>query len=520
MNSIVNRIVIRVQPRRVQPRRFASFPLGHQETGFDQMGLEHPGEESLGGAHPRSEAPGNGAPGNGVPRSGHAADPISNLPWSTSPGQDQVTTAESTVGEPANSHRPQSPLTGANALDLATDSPLARRSAQLRPAETFAGEAVNKLFWLLCLAALIFGTMQLGPYLVEKYQYAATAGRVKAEYENAVNILKNNPLAGISKAYQLVAQAVKPSVVSIKCIKVASVGRRSQAIIGAGQGSGVVISADGYIVTNAHVIEDSGDILVKLSDRREFPAVVVGTDPLTDVAVLKIKADKLIPARWGDSELLEVGSIVWAIGTPYELEQTVTSGVVSGKNRYEREGDQERVQQELIQTDAAVNPGNSGGPLINTEGLVVGINTSIYGDKFQGISFAVPSQIVRYVTDQLITNGEVRRGFLGFVPHPVSAAQAAVLSLPDFDGARIGQVTPNSPADLAGLRVDDVIRRWNDVKIKDHRDVFRLVATTPPNSKARVEIIREGRPINLEVVTGDRKQLQQSFPPDGFQNPQ
>lgn len=282
----------------------------------------------------------------------------------------------------------------------------------------------------------------------------------------------------------------------------------------------MVISADGYIVTNAHVIEDSGDILVKLSDRREFPAVVVGTDPLTDVAVLKIKADKLIPARWGDSELLEVGSIVWAIGTPYELEQTVTSGVVSGKNRYEREGDQERVQQELIQTDAAVNPGNSGGPLINTEGLVVGINTSIYGDKFQGISFAVPSQIVRYVTDQLITNGEVRRGFLGFVPHPVSAAQAAVLSLPDFDGARIGQVTPNSPADLAGLRVDDVIRRWNDVKIKDHRDVFRLVATTPPNSKARVEIIREGRPINLEVVTGDRKQLQQSFPPDGFQNPQ
>ena len=201
-------------------------------------------------------------------------------------------------------------------------------------------------------------------------------------------------------------------------------------------------------------------------------------------------------------------------------EQLSGKGVVSGKNRYEREGDQERVQQELIQTDAAVNPGNSGGPLINTEGLVVGINTSIYGDKFQGISFAVPSQIVRYVTDQLITNGEVRRGFLGFVPHPVSAAQAAVLSLPDFDGARIGQVTPNSPADLAGLRVDDVIRRWNDVKIKDHRDVFRLVATTPPNSKARVEIIREGRPINLEVVTGDRKQLQQSFPPDGFQNPQ
>jgi S1-C subfamily serine protease len=390
-------------------------------------------------------------------------------------------------------------------------TPNVRRGANLRPAETFVGEAVNKLFWMLCLAALIFGTLQVGPYLVERYQYAATAGRVKAEYENAINILKDNPLVGISKAYQLIAQAVKPSVVSIKCIKVASVGRRSQAIIGAGQGSGVIISADGYIVTNAHVVEDSGDILVKLSDRREFPAVIVGTDPLTDVAVLKIRADKLIPARWGDSELLEVGSIVWAIGTPYELEQTVTSGVVSGKNRYEREGDIERVQQELIQTDAAVNPGNSGGPLINTEGLVVGINTSIYGDKFQGISFAVPSQIARYVAEQLIANGAVRRGFLGFVPQAVSSAQAAVLSLPDFDGAHIREVTPNSPADLAGLRVDDVIRRWNDVKVQDHRDVFRLVATTPPNSKARVEIIRDGQPLNLEVVTGDRDELYQTF---------
>lgn len=390
-------------------------------------------------------------------------------------------------------------------------TPIARRPVQVRPSESLAGEAVSKLFWLLCVAAVVFAVMQLGPYFVERYQYAATAGRVRAEYENAVEVLKDNPLAGISKAYQLVAQAVKPSVVSIKCIKVAPVGRRSQAIIGAGQGSGVVISEDGYIVTNAHVIEDSSNILVKLSDRREFPAAVVGLDPITDLAVLRIKADNLIPARWGDSELLEVGSIVWAIGTPYELEQTVTSGVVSGKNRYEREGAMERVQQELIQTDAAVNPGNSGGPLINTEGLVVGINTSIYGDKFQGISFAVPSQIARYVSEQLIKNGSVRRGFLGFSPQAVNPAQAAILALPDFNGAHIREITKNSPADLAGMRVDDVIRRWNEVEIKDHRDIFRLVATTPPNSKARVEIIRNGQRINLEVVTGDRDELQREL---------
>lgn len=429
-----------------------------------------------------------------------------------SSGAPASTDGAANFGQPvsAANHSPPS-LTSQPSEVWSRDSlPVARRSAQVRSPGSLAGEAVSKLFWVLCLAAVGFGLVQLGPYFVERYQYAATAGRVRAEYDNAVEILKNNPLDGISKAYQLVAQAVKPSVVSIKCIKVAPVGRRSQAIIGAGQGSGVVISEDGYIATNAHVIEDSSDILVKLSDRREFPAAVVGLDPITDLAVLRIKADKLIPARWGDSELLEVGSIVWAIGTPYELEQTVTSGVVSGKNRYEREGDIERVQQELIQTDAAVNPGNSGGPLINTEGLVVGINTSIYGDKFQGISFAVPSQIARYVTEQLIKNGQVRRGFLGFVPQAVLPAQAAILGLPDFNGAHIREITRNSPADTAGFRVDDVIRRWNDVEIKDHRDIFRLVATTPPNSKARVEIIRGGQPLNLEVVTGDREALQRS----------
>ena len=149
--------------------------------------------------------------------------------------------------------RPGTAATSPRPVQSSESAPPVRRATQVRGSESLAGEAVNKLFWLLCIAAITFAVVQIGPYFVERYQYAATAGKVRAEYENAIKLLKDNPLEGISKAYQLVAQAVKPSVVSIKCIKVAQVGRRSQAIIGAGQGSGVVISEDGYIVTNAHV---------------------------------------------------------------------------------------------------------------------------------------------------------------------------------------------------------------------------------------------------------------------------
>lgn len=399
------------------------------------------------------------------------------------------------------------------ATPLAESIDSQRSLTQSRERPAAKSDWFNKLFWLLCVGAFFYGVVQLGPILIERYQYAATTGRVKAEYENAVNLLKDDPLSGLSKSYQLVAQVIKPSVVSIKCLKVATVnGRGRPVVVGAGQGSGVIISRDGHIVTNAHVIADSQNIIVKLHDRREVEAELIGSDEITDVAVLKIKAEKLIPADWGDSDLLEVGALVWAIGTPYELEQTVTSGVISGKNRYERDyRNAEKVQQELIQTDAAVNPGNSGGPLVNSQGQVIGINTSIYGDKFQGISFAVPSAIARYVAEQLMTNGQVRRGFLGFIPRSVDAEIAEQLELPDFDGAIVESVTPNSPADEAGMKVNDVIRNWNGVKVQDHRDIFRLVATTPPDSKAQVEIVRNGRTLQLEVTTGDRDKMMERF---------
>ena len=380
------------------------------------------------------------------------------------------------------------------------------RAPAARPSESLASDAMNKIFWLLCLAAFVYGVVQIGPMLAERYQYAVTSGRVRAEYENAVKVLADDPLASVSKAYQLVAQSIKPSVVSVKCRKIIQQGLSRQTVIGEGQGSGVIISGDGYIVTNAHVIRDAQEIIVKLHDRRVYSAKVIGSDPETDVAVLKIQADNLVTAVWGDSENLEVGSIVWAIGTPYELEQTVTSGVVSGKNRYEKspENSRENLQQELIQTDAAVNPGNSGGPLVDAQGKVVGINTSIYGDKFQGISFAVPSSIAKYVSKQLISNGRVKRGFLGFVPQLVSPEDAAALSLPDLDGAIVVQVDRNTPAANAGIQLNDVIRKWNDVPVTDHRAIYRMVATTEPDSTAIIEILRDGQTMNMEVVIGER----------------
>ena len=175
------------------------------------------------------------------------------------------------------------------------------------------------------------------------------------------------------------------------------------------------MSEEGFILTNEHVVRGAEEIQITLYDRRVYQAKLIGqADSYNDLAVLKIDADDLVPAEWGDSDSLEVGSIVWAIGSPYGLDQTVTSGIISAKNRYDRN----QPQQELMQTDSAVNPGNSGGPLVDAMGRVVGINTSIYGEQFQGISFAVPSVQAKFVYEETIKKGYVRRGILGAIPTP------------------------------------------------------------------------------------------------------
>ena len=260
------------------------------------------------------------------------------------------------------------------------------------------------LLWMVASIALLFAAWFLGPEMVSRYQYAVTRGRITAEYDNARAVLvADAPLESFSTAFQLVAQSIRPSVVSI-IAEHREYGRPGKTA--SGQGSGVIMSADGFIITNAHVVGDATRVNVILDDRRDFVAKVIGRDERSDLAVLKINAEHLLPAEWGDSDALKVGSMVWAVGSPYGLQQTVTSGILSAKERY----DGARKAQELLQTDAAINPGNSGGPLVNSRGQVVGINTSIYGESFLGISFAVPSSVSRFVFEQIIDHGKVTRG--------------------------------------------------------------------------------------------------------------
>ena len=364
------------------------------------------------------------------------------------------------------------------------------------------GDAAGLTLFLLT-AIMVFGFWFAGPRLVEEYHYAATAGKTRAEYEHASAMLESDPLASVSYAYQMVAQKVRPSVVSITAYKR---DRSSVGIPGLGEeglGSGVIISDDGYVVTNAHVLDGGYRFFVELHDRRRFSAALIGVDKASDLALLKIECNELLPASWGDSDALDVGSIVWAFGNPYQLKQTVTSGIISGKDR---PGDL-NASQTLLQTDAAINKGNSGGPLVDSHGHVIGINTAILGETFQGIGFAVPSSTARYVVEQLKANGKVTRGYLGARPVEVSNADVRRLVLPDLNGAKLLDVWADSPAASAGIKSSDVIREWDGVPIRDYKTLFRLTEMTPPNSSVNVTLIRDGREFETTVRVGDRALL-------------
>lgn len=354
-------------------------------------------------------------------------------------------------------------------------------------------DGLGGLYFLLASAVLMFGIWFVGPRLVEEYQYAVTVGKLRAEYENAVVQLDKAPLSGVSQAYQLVAQKIRPSVVSIK------VTNAKGKAAGLGIGSGVIMSSDGFILTNAHVLEDAATFYVELHDRRRFQAKFIGTDRISDLAVLKIDAPDLIPATWGNSDEVDVGSIVWAIGSPFGFQQTVTSGILSGKDR---PGDLEHQKQSLLQTDAAVNPGNSGGPLVDAQGRVIGINTSIVGETFQGISFAVPSATAKFVFKELVEDGDVTRGYLGVLPSEVNYDDAVQMQLPDLDGAKLTQVVRGSPAYRAGIRPLDIIRSWDGIPIKEFKNLFYLAETTPPNTTVNVTLIRDGHEHTLPVTVG------------------
>jgi serine protease Do len=265
-------------------------------------------------------------------------------------------------------------------------------------------------------------------------------------------------------------------------------------------GSGVIISSDGYILTNNHVVENSKTIQVTLNDGRKLSAKVIGTDPQTDVALLKIDAGNLEPITLADSDSAQVGDVVLAVGDPFGIGTTVTEGIISAKNRTRvTSGD---ADEDFIQTDAAINPGNSGGALVDIEGRLIGINTSILSRSGgnQGIGFAVPSNLCRWVADSLITKGKVERGYLGVHIQTLTPELAKAFKVSRAQGAVVIDVTPNSAAEQAGFKSGDVVVQFNNRPI-DSADQLKLqVAETPPGSAIPVQVDRSGQVMSLNVT--------------------
>ncbi len=269
-----------------------------------------------------------------------------------------------------------------------------------------------------------------------------------------------------------------------------------------GLGSGVIVSNDGYIVTNNHVVEKADELMVLLGDKRKLPAKLVGTDPKTDLAVIKIDATGLPTLPWGNSVTLQAGELVLAVGNPFGLNQTVTMGIISAVGRanvgivdYEN----------FIQTDAAINPGNSGGALVNLQGQLIGINTAIFSRSggYMGIGFAIPSQMVKRVMESLIGHGKVIRGWLGVSIQELSEDLAKQFDAPDTQGALVGDVFSTSPAGLAGLQRGDIIRAYNGGQVKNPTHLRSLVADTAPNSSVPMTILRDSKEVTISVSIGE-----------------
>lgn len=270
-----------------------------------------------------------------------------------------------------------------------------------------------------------------------------------------------------------------------------------------GAGSGFIISSDGLILTNNHVVEDATTIKVRLADEREFTAEVIGTDPQSDVALIKIDGKNLPTLPLGNSDNLEVGEWVIAIGSPFELSQTVTVGVVSAKGR-SRIGIND--YENFIQTDAAINPGNSGGPLLNIHGEAVGINTAIFSRSggYMGIGFAIPVNMAKNIKQQLLKEGKVTRGWLGVVIQDVNEDLARSFDLDKAEGILVAEVGEDSPADKAGLQAGDVLLTLNGKQIEDVAALRNKIAMTAPKSTVRLKIIRNGRNKTVSVVLGEQ----------------
>jgi serine protease Do len=382
-------------------------------------------------------------------------------------------------------------------------------------------ERLNKKSEKIFLILILFFTF-IFSFTALSYVYAKTIDKDSMEV-----------LSKISDAMSSVAEKVKPAVVNISTSRTVKTPRlpffddpffrrffgdpHYQKRKVTNLGSGVIATSDGYILTNNHVIEGAEDILVKLADGKEYKGRVIGTDPRTDISIIKIDEKNLPTIPWGDSDKLRVGEIVLAIGNPYGLSQTITMGVVSALGR---SGIGITDYEDFIQTDAAINPGNSGGALVNIKGELIGINTAIFSTSggYQGIGFAIPANMVKNVMDSIINQGRVVRGWLGVNIQPLTPQLAKQFGLKDETGVLLVDVVEGSPADKGGLKRGDVIIEYDRKKIDNPFQFRNLVASTRPGKTVETKVIRNGSVITLTVTIEELPSDLQALSPTEFDN--
>jgi serine protease Do len=356
------------------------------------------------------------------------------------------------------------------------------------------------VLFVLCIAALIvYGV----PYVADRVGYAWEAGRARAATEALAKLDKAGAVSQSSALFRLAVTAVSPAVVNVQSQRARRGAEGMQGLPVGGNpmapgfqggelGSGVIIDKKrGYVVTNYHVVKEADRIMVRLGPGDDVLARLVGADPKTDLAVLQVKSNVRVQAEWGDSDQLDIGDWVLAIGSPLGFDHSVTAGIVSATER----NDVKIAEYEsFIQTDAAINPGTSGGPLINLAGKVVGINTAIITQTggYEGIGLAIPSSLARRVVEGLIKEGKVIRGYLGVKIQPLTSAIAKDLKLPDKHGALIARILPGSPADEGGLKRGDVIRRLADKDVSDPTVLRMLTANLDVGVRVPLVYSRDG----------------------------
>ena len=438
--------------------------------------------------------------------------------------------------------------------DVQTES-IESQSERIAKQPTATSLLLSTFLSLVVVLVLLVALRYLLPSMLEFSRYAWHRGQLRAEYEMAGQKLEQVSWEGLGTVSQTVAKRVSPSVVHIMMsslepniseANLEEMVRLTPRRAKVGQGSGIVVDDRGYVLTNYHVLDDGSQINVILADERTCTAELVGFDKLTDLAVLKVNADGLLPISWGDSDCIEVGSPVWAVGSPFGLTGSVTFGILSSKHRLDLSGtsyedsirnpltrnDKRKASptySDLMQSDVAVNPGNSGGPLVNGRGEMIGINTAIIGESYRGVSFSIPSNVAKTVFKQILETGKMRRGWVGVKlekaterkpltpsslgsqpPHleeePILEHALVGTKLP-IRGAVVSGVFPRSPAANAGLMIGDTIVQINGNYVKGVEDLIFEIGKTPVGDQVELTVDRNEQQMKINITVGDRPDL-------------